>query len=332
MKNFNAIARGIGYKHLVKGIFDLDVIRIDVDNAIPFVIGATLGEIVHRPNSKDQPTAGRRMPYAMIDTRKFIAPTLQLNKIIDVYDSMPGEYHTFKKLNPVWVSNGTFFEPVTGYYYDKNGKKIYYTEYDAPTTVNGPVIATVRAPKRDRFADATRLAKRNVERIVKNRWYVRQDNPYSIPVLKQGPIVANSLPESVRSLVGGAGPLIIGGKVASVNNRENLYNFQQNAYYDPGPIIAQNSASSNRRIFYLIMSRKTRNRSDDGWTDIANYISYKMISDLGQGANDKISEAIVFDGGGSKSLWIPNFVSPRSINNRPVPNFLWVWGQPLTKK
>ena len=247
MKNFNAIARGMGYKHLVTGAFDLDIVRIDVDNAIPFIMGTTLGEIVKDHDSKDQPTAGKRMPYAMTDINGSIAPKLQLDRQIDVYSSQPSEDVKVKKLNPVWVSNGTFFETVTSYKYDRNGEKILYTEYDAPTTVNGPVIATTKSSKRDRFADATRLKSRNVEQIVENRWYMRQDSSYSTPILRQGPVITNNLPESIRSLIGGAGPLIISGKVVSVNNRKRIYKFQRSAYYDPGPIIAQNNASSLKK-------------------------------------------------------------------------------------
>lgn len=316
------LGQGLDYYRIQNGYVNLDVVRIG-PGANPFFISSTLGPDAspsspppNRPDgTPDLPTVKTRAPRVIRSSRGINTPALESGNLSNL--TLDITYKNKREsLVPRWVSNGTFFLTPR----NKFGR----VDYRLPSYVAGPV-----RDKRFSRADTPYKVRHGREGL---RWYYSQpiEEPFNTRsfVHQSANSTAFSLSSTLASLIGGAGPLII-NHIPFNQTDWIAEGFDSGQWYDAGPVIASNNQPEARRVHYLIMDRTRRRPHDNGWEKMVQYLSNRFISDLiAQGSvNDgAISNAVVFDAGGSKSLWVPGYVAPRG--SRAVPHFLWLWGRP----
>lgn len=300
------IGQGIEYINVGNG--DLHVVRITRDLAQPFIIGSLFG--------KAHPTR---------DGDRIEAKTLnQFLKNSGAPDLYPTINNKKQKLVPLWVSNGTFW--------GLDSQDGYKDKF--PHFITGPVVQS--APKMRR-ANAPKGIGSKIKRWVHLHNLYRNGSVAGRYAQLQGYSTAlnirngkvQSLPQnkygsrSWQWVAGGAAALVENGVF---HTTEGWWQSPQNGefssgqWYSTGPIIADNQGGPE--AVYLIMHAN----KDRSWHQAAAYLQTQFLKDIGHPGDGSIQNAVVYDGGSSKQLWIRG-KGEIPISPRDVPHYLCLWGK-----
>jgi hypothetical protein len=310
------LGRGMGYFQIqhtfTEGTATLDVVRI-LPTARPFVIAPLLGKsLYHKPGQL--PTVSTHQDRSLKAIEKYLRYRnyhIRWNgTIVDTY--------------PMWVSNGTFFEMTNN-------------DDTLPSLIAAPIVYE-SVGTNDPNATDFRKGKGK-------RWFMGQKphlphSQYMHIDLQQNVqgLLSTKLADTYLYLIGGAGALVINGKAMNDDFWESpsggkfiTRDVLGSQGYSAGTIIASNDAAIEHRIHYLILCR-----SIIPWRELAPYLSNDFIRDIGNAAgarppyDGKIQNAIVYDGGGSRQLWIRRPHNMPSLipgyGTRPVPQFICLYG------
>ena len=283
------------------------VTRIDPSLA-PFVVGSvTNGK---DPSDLRQGVKAKREALKLKDKLRKITE----EKFFDPSRKLPGV------LEPVWISNGTFF--------DLHGPRF--------VRVLGPIIHRNQA-----VLDVPSY----IGPEKSQRWYIHQttEEPY-----KQVYYAKKTSGESLmdlasveQELLGGAGLIISEYEINFYFAEDKSYRskypfgdgyhfgngFEFGATYSSGTVIAK-CIQKNRPIYYVIYLRGPGGIGLS-WFEVANYLLSGFKEDMKKerGVLDsQIKEACVFDGGSSQQLWVRNQPTQMRFSGVKVPNYICIWG------
>lgn len=342
------------------------VLRVDVDRAQPFVLGSILGTTKVTYDEDIKQSTKRSVAQIASNAEKG-----RHNIRIPVADPQS------RVLTPLWLTNGTFF--ADDCWRQINGKDVRIKE----SWLQGPIVdRSVRVhqtgsrlllinPPAVSLGGPENKGKPIIQEYQLNRGIFLQrlgpDGRVTLNIQQSGHGARYWANQGYYSAIGGGGILVQDG-----NFRDSEWNQKrQNGGFDPGgnqsycagPIIALNSTG---RILYLILNRthgRTREYTDSkgkrhhvdyanfgkDWTSMSSYLKSGLARDIGR--NDGgIKDAIVFDGGGSRGLWIrssgqgsrkkfglmegyfPQEGGPgtfdEGLNYRPIPHHICLWTRP----
>lgn len=308
------------------------VMRVDINKAMPFYIGSlALEPVIFK----------RGIPYIEKTTLHQFAKRAnrKIGKTSLDYSILG------KKVMHMWISNGTFFGDDC-YEYNDQGDAIAQISHSYMT---GAIVSKGRA-----IASSPNLhdkSKRSLllQRFRPNQIDFRRQNSY----LSASDLVA----EGWSSAIGGGGALVEGGNFRGLPLHRNRPSdwwwqrphgmFSNGQTYCAGPVIAINN---NATCLYLIQDRTHTNNLDPSkpknfynlgrrWEHMSSYLRYNFLSEINRTRDGSIEEAVVYDGGGSRGLWVRDYVDPRGSRQdirglvagyyglRPIPQYICLWGQ-----
>jgi hypothetical protein len=321
---FIKMGRGIDF-YSINGV--THVVRIDMRHNKSFLLGSITGKVDR------------------IGTVDYVN---KLKLTENIIPKLRTHFYNFnvngRTMIPLWVSNGTFF-----------GDDCYESfEVDNPKEKEDMIVAGTIVHKGDPIATSSPT----IATPKRRRWgYFQDNNPWPTAITDPGSnivIARESTPhlashyagEGWTSVITGAGSLVENGRVKKrevaqtkaggnfpiwIKTKGNLHS----PTYCAGPMIARNADGN---VLYLIQDR-TPNNGEKGtnagrdWGDMARYLRGgflghgSLLEDMKCREKDgTIWNAIVYDGGSSRSLWVRGSgIIGGYETNRPVPHYMCLW-------
>ena len=298
------------------------IVRID-PSFHPFVIGSITNEALYTFTEAARIISP--IKAATVNSKIF---NISRNKINMDGKASPILQDDNRKLWPVWVSNETFFDHhvETNDPVKKRSREYNYTKIVSPVVHEGFPVTD---------ADRGRVGRPQFNRVYVNQpsasggvVSIRDETFKRVDFgLRSYSEKIYDLAKSNRELLGGAG-LLVDRYISRAAYPVYLGGFQFTAAYSSGPIVARSLSKNGMPIYYLLYIR-----GDDGlnisWDDAAKYLTGrfpKYLMDKRGVLDPKIYNACVYDGGGSRQLWVRNQRDKMKFEGTRVPNYLCVWG------
>ncbi len=309
------------------------VMRIEVGPASPFFIGSLTGKM---KTVRENGRLIQKLPKRTLDE---IAPREEKEYSLEL---TAGGVN--KKLLPLWISNGTFFGDDCWNYNVNPKKKVPASWLTGPIVHRGK--ATASSPLNNQLSE---------------RWIFQQelnsngnvDFSFNGRVNRKllNPTVLNDVAPLLASMgwyscIGGAGALIENGmphsenfwyppgKSSNPNSGQGGGWFGIDQTYCAGPVIAINDRA-DRKVLYILQDLTPENGDSRlkakgrNWRQMALYLKNNFLDDIKR--NDgSIKHALVYDGGGSRGLWVKGVGLVNNngyTHDRPIPHHICVWGQ-----
>lgn len=298
------IQNGISY-YLIQDSADSSslthVLRIDVQAVQPFVLGSIVGENKKSYGGNIKALHKRRLSDIAKNAQRGI-------RNIRVYvDNKP------KTLKPLWITNGTFFLDdcqndwiqMAGSIIDSTVPVNYRGPLPKPKLLIDPPARSLGGPvpsQRLNFQEAHRYRGVFLQRL--NNGIVSTEFRHSRASASEWASLG------YYSAIGGAGILVENGNARATNymyrKDKGFFPSVDTPTYCAGPIIATNET---KNILYLILDRTHLSGGRYGnwgrpWGEMSDYLKNNFLGEIGRRGDGRINSALVYDGGGSRGLWI----------------------------